>query len=458
MRFDDYVKLIERTDSVPMLSEIAERIRRDTDLTESEKTTLLSIHIGRKRQEIASVNEIYQSEVAARLTALPVSDDLRDVLEMYFTAVAPERYTSYTTLRKNVLPWISDFIEFIANRRKRLVGLDDLDINRLKGAEIQMFLSSKTRSKYTQRSVYSFVSTFGKWLESEGYVQKFPRIKIVMPKAPPEVKAERKVGKPRTLDQLDKIFTVVSMPMPKVPRERALLYRYFFRLLLQSGLRPAHAKLLKVKDFSDENIEWVTDVFDRDFVKISSFAAVEREKKEHGEVITKKIPAPYIFISESLYDEIYTYTIEELGFSEEDYICPIPIRSLQRRAEFVAEATGIADFSLYDFRDTWASVIYNCSGYDVSLIVEMGGWSSAQIPVDVYARTMSPSEALTIAKKYEIYLPPVIKEKVDAIEAGMKITITPEDLARRDKMIEDLIREVERLSRELEKLKGRRGE
>lgn len=455
MRFEEYVELIEKVDSVEMLSEIAEQIKRDPDLTETERSTLLSIHLGRKREAIGSVEEIYRSEVEARLKYLPVSDDLRDVLETYLTVVAPARYTSYTTLRKNVLPWITEFVEFLANRKRKQLTLDDLDISKLKGADIQMFLSRKSKSKYTQRSVYSFINVFGKWLEDEGYISKFPRIKIVMPKAPPEVKAERKIGKPRNLEELDKIFSVVSSPMPRVPKERLPLYRYFFHLLLQSGLRPSHALLLKVVDFSDENVEWVTDVFGREFVKVNSFRAVEREKALRGEIITKKVPAPYIFISENLYDRIYSYTVEKLGFDEDDYICPIPLRSLQRRAEYIAEATGIKDFSIYDFRDTWATVLYNCSGYNASLLVQMGGWSSSQIPVDVYVAAMSPTEALTLAKKYEIFLPEVIRDKVEAIEAGMKAVITADEIARRDKMIEALARRIEELTRKLEELERR---
>jgi len=379
--------------------------------------------------------EIYLAEARSRLEALPVEDDLRDVLESYLTVVAPERYSSITTLRKNVLPWITEFIEFLAKRRKRKLTLDDLDLTRLKGADIQMFLSRKSKSKSVQRTVYSFISVFGKWLEDEGYVQKFPKVKIVIPKAPPEVRAERKIGKPRTLAELDRIFDVVAMPSPKVPRERIPIFKYFYKLLLQTGLRPAHALMFKLGDFSEENVEWVEDVWGRPFVKLPSFRIVEREKSERGEIITKKIPAPYVFVSESLYNEIYSYCIEELGLDYDDYICPIPMRTLQRRAQLIAEMTGIKDFSMYDFRDTWASVIYNCSGYDVSLIVEMGGWSSSQIPVDIYARTMKPSEALEIARKYEIFLPETIREKVEAIEAGKKVTITVEDIERRDRLL-----------------------
>jgi len=452
MRFEEYVDWIERAATVDELSEIAEAVRRDPELTDEEKTTLLSMYIGRKRSEIATGMEIYISEVRSRLATLPVEPDLMNVLENYLLVVAPSRYTSVTTLRKNVLPWITEFIEFLAMKRRRNISLNDLDLMNLKGADIQMFLAQKTSSKMTQRAIYSFISVFGKWLEDEGYVQKFPRIKIVIPKAPPEVRAERKIGKPRRLEELDRIFSVVSVPTPRIPRERLPVFRYFFAFLLQTGLRPSHALAFKFGDFSEENVEWVTDVWNRPFAKIDSYRVVEREKSERGEIITKKVPAPYIFISESLYNEIYSHCVE-MGWDEDNYICPIPIRTLQRRAQSVAEMSGVKDFSLYDFRDTWASVVYNCSGYDVSLIVDLGGWTSSQIPVDIYARTMQPSEAVEIARKYEIFLPKVIEEKVRAIEAGMKVTITAEDLERRDMMIEELSRKVEELMRELERLK-----
>ena len=455
MKYEEYIKKIEESDNLAELSYLADEIRFDPDLTEKEKNTLLSIYLGRKRLQLADKLDIYYSEVESRLETLNIDETLYDALLSYLNDVAPERYTSVNTLRKNVLPYITEFIDYVSKRKRRTLTLEDLDVSRLKGAVIQSFLSRKTKSKYTQRMIYSVISVFGKWLENEypEYIQRFPRIKIVIPKAPPEVRAERKIGKPRRLKELDEIFRVVSMPTPRVARERLPIYRYFYKFLLATGLRPAHALLFKVGDFSDDEVEWVEDVWGRDFVKLASYKVVEREKRERGEIITKKVPAPYVFISEDLYNEIYSYCVDEMGFSDDDYICPIPLRTLQRRAETVSEMTGIRDFSMYDFRDTWASVIYNCSGHDVSLVVEMGGWSSASIPVDIYARTMKPSEAIEIAKKYEIYLPPTIREKVVDIERGMKPIVTPEDIKRQNEYIQMLVNEIERLKEEIERLK-----
>jgi len=56
MRFEEYLDWIEKAETVEELSEIAEKVRRDPELTEAQKTTLLSIYIGRKRKEIGGSN------------------------------------------------------------------------------------------------------------------------------------------------------------------------------------------------------------------------------------------------------------------------------------------------------------------------------------------------------------------------------------------------------------------
>ena len=56
-------------------------------------------------------------------------------------------------------------------------------------------------------------------------------------------------------------------------------------------------------------------------------------------------------------------------------------------------------------------------------------------------------------KKYEIYLPPTIREKVVDIERGMKPVVTPEDIKRQNEYIQMLVNEIERLKEEIERLK-----
>jgi len=107
----------------------------------------------------------------------------------------------------------------------------------------------------------------------------------------------------------------------------------------------------------------------------------------------------------------------------------------------VRKHTGI-NFNRYDLRETWASVIYNASGYDLKLVKDLGGWATANIPIEVYVATMSPEEAVRIARKYEIFLPKSTKSAVDKIEKGIR----PE--------VEALMEEVRRLKEKLRELLG----
>lgn len=447
MRYEEYLRLIAKTNDIKKLVELASLVRRDPDLTDSERKRLLSIDIGRKLFSLApKVKQVYFAEAQTRLMQLSeiVTPELYEALEGYLLYEAPERYKSVDTLRKRVLPYITQFIEFLATRRNKTLDISDLDVSKLKDFHIRMFLDRMTESNYVKRVINSFIHVFGTWLEDNGYIRKFPKVRVEVPEVPPEVKAERKTGKPRRLHELDRIFSVVTMPTPKVPKERLPIYDYFFRLLLQSGLRPAHALAIRVGDFEKENVDWVEDVFGRAFVKLNFFSILEREMRRKGtEISRKKRPAPYIYLSEELYRTIYDY-VNEQGWDYDDPICPISMRALQRRCEIIQRLTGIKDFSMYDFRDTWASVIYNASGHDVSLVVELGGWSSASIPVDVYARSMAPSEAVDIAKKYEIYLPESTAEVVKAIEEGEVLGVKE----LRD-MVERMKREIEELRRKL---------
>lgn len=412
MKYYEYLQEIEDTYDLQELSNIAEIIRHDKNLTKKQKITLM-VQIGRKRLSIANPVEIYYSEVDASLRSLTgVDSDLFNAIYTYLKDIAPDRYTSINTLRKHVLPYIVDFVRYLV-RTFGTLTIKDLDVNHLKSSVIHGYLTLKSKSKYTQRLIYNFISVFGKWLEQEypEYIRNFPKLKIVMPKAPPSVREKRKMGKPRTLKELDKIFSVVSIPTPRVERKKLPIFKYFFLLLLQTGMRPYHAKMIRLRDL---NGELVNDVFGRKFIKINSFDIVEREKSRIGEIITKKIPPPYAYLSENLCKDILNYA-DKYGIGDDEYVCPIPIRTLQKRASTVAIMSGVVDFSLYDFRDTWASVIYNASGYDISLVSDMGGWSSSQIPVDIYAKTMRQSEAIQISKKYDIYLPEMIKEKIGGV-------------------------------------------
>jgi hypothetical protein len=73
-------------------------------------------------------------------------------------------------------------------------------------------------------------------------------------------------------------------------------------------------------------------------------------------------------------------------------------------------------YTLYGFRHTWASVIYNITK-DVKHVTTSGGWASgSSVPVDVYVQSRSKADVLEIAKKYEIFIDPEYKGDVSKIE------------------------------------------
>ena len=137
--------------------------------------------------------------------------------------------------------------------------------------------------------------------------------------------------------------------------------------------------------------------------------------------------------------------VDTFGLPSDMHICNVPHSSQKDKIHRVRSITGI-DFNRYDLRETWASVVYNASGYDLKLVKDLGGWATANIPIQVYIATMSPEEAVKIAKKYKIFLPKSVKSAVDKIEKG----ITPK--------IESLVEEIKRLKEEFKKLTGREPE
>jgi integrase len=396
--------------------------------------------------------ELYQEEAKKRIAELDVTDELREILTGYLLVVAKMNYKAITSLRMRVLPDITLFIEFLARKKKATLIVDDLDLTKLKSHTIIEYLKKRTDSPPVQRVINSFISVFGRWLEREGYISKFAYVKIPKPDKPPSRLVDLEVGKPRKLEELDKIFSAVDMPTPRVVKERLPQYRYFAQLMLISGLRPKHLCLLKVGDLESTDI--VKDVFGREYVVIDSYDAVKREKEARGEMIRKKKPAPYVYIYKPLHEEIQNYCLITKGWDGDDPINPIPYRSLETRMGKIGEITGIEDFVWYDLRNTWASVIYNATAPKGPIaLVELGGWSSSQIAVDVYVKAIDSLEAVSIAKKYYIFIPPIYKIEVDRILKAKPVEVTPEAMDEMSSRIKILEGTLEKMARKIEELK-----
>lgn len=397
--------------------------------------------------------ELYQEEAKKKVADLDIDDVLRDVLRDYFLTIAKMNYHAISSLRKRVLPDVSLFIEHLAKKKGATLTLDDLDLTKLKSHTIINYLKERTDSLETQRVINSFVGVFGKWLDREGYITKFAYVKIPKPDTPPSKKRELELGTPRSLEAIDKLFSVISVPTPRVPRERLPQYKYFAQLLLISGLRPKHLLYFTVGDL--ESTEVTGDCFGNDYVVLPCYDIVKREKEALGEMIKKKKPAPYMYLYKTLHTELQAYCMEQ-GWDSDDPLIPIPLRSLENRMVTVRTMIEIPDFTWYDLRNTWASVVYNATApKGPTALVDLGGWSSAEIAVDVYVKAMDSLEAVEMAQKYHIFIPKVYKVEVDRILAGKKVEVTPEEMEEKVKRMDKLEGMVTTLMREIEEMKKR---
>ena len=461
MKVSDYIKKIEEINNPDKLLKLKKTIEADPELSEGDKRVLISIHLMPKIKKLMRGRDIYihQAEEALRELEGIVEPDLYEVLEGYLLVEAPSRYTSLETLRKRVLGYIPSFIKYVYNLKKKVIGLYDLDADKLKTFHVERFIDSRTDSEHERYMIASYLNTFGKWIEENYRDFRFPRVKKKRPKKKrlptfliEELKESKEKtlaylsdeeGIPRNLKELDKIFPAWDYVTERLNPLRRDQLRIFLRLLLQTGLRPEHALSLRVKDFYEDNISYMRDVWDRDFVMVSIAHVLEREKKAMGlseSDIIKQVPG-VVFISESLYERIMNM-IETYELSDNNRICGVPHSSQKELIIRLRKITGIVNFKRKDLRPTWASVIYNASGYNIRLTKEMGGWKTERIPVDVYVAVMSPEEAVKIAKKYEIFLPKSVKASVDKIEKG----ISPK--------VEALVEEIRKLKEKLKQLTG----
>ena len=455
-----YVKKIERANRASELLKLKKAILSDPDLSEGDVKVLIGIHLMPKLKKLAKGKEIYMDSATEALSELEgiVDSDLFEALEGYLLVEAPNRYKSLESLRKRVLRYIPAFIKYVHKSKKKVLSLQDLDRDKLKTFHVERFIDSRTESEHERYMIASYLNAFGKWLEENYRGFEFPKVKKKRPrrkemptflieelkerkdKATVFLRRERK-GVPRNLSELDKVFSAWDYITERLEPLRREQLRIYLRLLLQTGLRPEHALSLRVEDLLEENISYIEDVWGRDFVMVAIAKALERERVAMGLSPSDIKQVPEVtFISADLYDNIKKM-IDDFDLPVDALLCNVPHSTQKDKIVRVRKITGI-DFNRYDLRETWASVVYNATGYDLKLVKDLGGWSTANIPIQVYIATMSPEEAVRIAKKYEIFIPKSAKAAVDKIERG----ISPK--------VEALMEKIRRLEEKLQKLTG----
>lgn len=443
MSYKSYESQVKKAKNARDLHNILQKIEKDRSLLSKEKYVLRK-EVYYRVAELGLDKEFYRVLVEEELKELRgnLTDTLYDAVEGYLLSFVLEHYQSWDGRKKN-LRYVTAFLRYLIKKRGRKIDVTDLERKNLRDL-LDRFIFDYTESDSHRRAMSSYMKQFGRYLVRNLYVDSFPEpTKIVIQKPPPEVREKRQKGRVRKLQELDLIFNKVGYRVEGAERKKAMAL--FFKFSLQSGTRPSQALLMTVEPLTEEGgAEWVNDVWGRPFVKVPYFEAVEAEKKRRGFKIIKKVPAGYIYLSQKLYKEMWDFIEDEdLDTSDLLFMKYITLSSVERHCRTLANLVGVADFSPYDFRHTWASVLYNASGYNESLVIQMGSWSGESIPFNHYIKNMDSRMAVDIAKKYEIYLPPEpdVLRSVREVEAGERPEVR--SLLERIKELEEKLKKLE---------------
>jgi len=450
---------IDKANTLEELARLKTKIKR-SKLSEKDKRYLISVLIGRKMKELGTEEEIYLAEVNEVLRTLPVDDTFREILRSYFTRFAREKYV-LKILRKERLPTIEDFIEWVSNRLKRggKVKVEDLDISFLKPDHIAEFLHEMYPSESTRYNKKSLILSFGEYLEKSGYISRFPEPFIKKPEKRRTPTGEEEFeGTPRKPSELKRIFEALSIPTSGLAAWKVEMYVLFAKTLLQTGLRYSHLlRVWRVNDLAETVVEVEDVVFGGKFYRIPARMLLARERKKRGERITEfKQPADFVFISEDLYDALLDYA-RRRGLEPDDYLFSEPERNVQGRARTIANMSGVRDFTFYDFRATFASALFNILGYTdraKEVVRRRGGWGThSAIPFKHYVELMTVDDAITIVKTYRIFIEPEYADDVKMVLEGKKPKVEPEEVEELKAKIEAREEEIRRLMEKYESLK-----
>lgn len=453
-----FTDAIGKIDDLDVGAELAADIR-ESELPDGTKRWLLG-RLTIKIDGIAIGMRYYESGVREFIDRLDADEEAKRILrDDYFLKYAKACNHSVTTLRKNVLGWVAPFIEFIARKKGRTLTIKDFEKKNISSRDITDFFEERKWAKSTMISAKCFIHTFGDCLvDYVECIDAFPRVKklIVTEREDTPAGKTREPGKPRTFEELDTLLPLLTAGTPKIATWRLPLFRFFALLEICSGARPGQLILaLRFKDLESGSTS--IDVKGDKYIEVAFGEALKREKILKEEEITSKIVSRIIYVPVELAQKILAYR-DEMGWSSDGRIFPrgedgtgvFPEKSMQTRMKTVGKMAGIPDLTRYDFRHTWASVLFIIAGgkeYGVSIVCERGGWTSTAVPKSVYMKVFTvPTKALKIAEDYKIFIYPELKEHYEAIKGGIP-KFSPEEIAEileNQKVIMSRIEELER--------------
>jgi len=371
--------------------------------------------------------ELYsEARVESGITPVRTKDDIQKIMAgavktkvnaderlktALLTFLKPYAFTEYKSAQSYM--WAATipatFIQWLAETRGKQITFDDLEPPNLSPDDAAYFAADYSGSMMVQAQARASLIKFAKFCTSRYYIDKYPFIdlKVAMPKTK------------RTIvysdERLHEFYDIILFGVPEH-------YTLFWRLLLQTGLRPLHAYALSCGDIGYDKPE--EDALERTFYPIYAMDALTREKLKIKEIVYKKMPPEITFISESLKEDILGWCRKNKltgdgyifkGFFELKSITYMITR--RRKKETIAARLKYkpSEYILYGLRHTWSSVLFAITK-DVGDLMDLGGWGGAGIPLKHYRVSMKSRAALDIAKKWEIFIPPDKKDEVDALE------------------------------------------
>ncbi len=345
------------------------------------------------------------------------------------------------------------FVQWLSEERKKKITKKDLVFPRVTARDASLFTEAYSTKPSVQAHVRLAIIKFGKYILSEGVVTAYPfgGLKVSMPK-----KTRRTIFYNEGM--LDDFYNVLLFNSERY-------YTLFFRLMIQTGLKPINLYYLTCGDIEYGKPQ--TDALDRTFYPILALKMYQREKRKIKEEVYRNKPPEAVYISESLKDDIKTWCDEKnltgAGYLFKDFVILSAYDTFIRRRRKNSTIRGRLKFKdtkyiWYGLRETWAAVIYAITENTQNLI-DLGGWESEKIHPTGDNASMRSCEALSIAKKWEIYLPPDkrdeildIKGKCERNEAE-RVPGAPVGSMEEFDIINDI---VEKLEKQLGELKRRR--
>lgn len=344
------------------------------------------------------------SEAAKSLNA---DSRLKEILLLFLKPYSYNEYNSEQSYK-----WASivapTFLAWLSERKKRQITLQDLDVPNITPEDVGLFADEYSPSAFVQAHLRSHLIKFFNFLASRYYINKYPLGDMTtdMP-----ISNRTIVYNDHALDEFLNVILFGAKPYVIL----------FFKLLLQTGLRPKHAMYMTCGIVVTKPQK---DALGRIFYPIAIKNHIAKEKRKIKEEIAKKFPPEFIFISESLKNEILKWCqdnkLKDDSYIFKDFInLDVMGTFIERRRKSPKIKERLKQkpeqYMLYGLRHTWSSVVFGVTK-NVGDLIDLGGWRGQGIPLTVYRQSMSSLDALNIVKKWEIYIPPDRKPEIDLLQ------------------------------------------